>query len=160
LDYGRPFLKIWLENVGSTDLAGHSIFLSGIPTNFRYWTRLGVERDATLLAAGWETVAGDTDDNPSMYATPVSGAPTASTILLGMVRKKKADCDLGGYNTGTYWCYLQMAFDNVTIKRGFATEPVWIFCGRYDQLGSRTGPQLALEALARMNACNTLVPNI
>ena len=160
LDYGRPFVKVWLENACATNFVAHEIRIDLVPTDFRYWTRLGVEVDAQAAVYGLEVDAGDANDNPSHYLATTSGAPAASTIILGMVRKKKADVDLVGNDAGNYWNIIQTRFDNVTVTRGQATEPVWIFCGRYDQLGSRTGPQLALEALARMNACNTLVPNI
>jgi hypothetical protein len=161
MDYGKPILKVWLENACSTDFTGHVIHVDLYPTDFRYWTRLGTEEDANAAAYGTPEVdAGDADDNPSHYVATTAGAPAAATILLGMVAKKKADRDLSGYDAGAYWSYLRTIFDNVTIKNGFSTEPVWIFCGRYDKIGSRTGPQLALEALARMNVCNTLVPNI
>ena len=156
-----------MPNIASTFRIGYSqlsgTYLNGWLDEFR--VSKGVARwtanfTPPTAAYGDAATAGDTDDNPSMYVATGSGHLPTSAIILGVMRKKKADCDLFAHDAGNWWDQLRIRLDNVAIKKGFSTEPVWIFCGRCDQLGLRTGPELALEALARMNACNTLVPNI
>jgi hypothetical protein len=161
LDRGRAYGKFTLYNGDSTDKTKCEYRLSLVPTDFRYWTASTTEQDATSAAHGTpDTVAGDADTVNASWVHTTTGAPAAATILTGWARKKQVDCDHNGNDAGDYWDYLSESFDNVTIGQNRAFEPVWLFGGRYDKIGSRTAAQLASEVLDRVTLYQTIIPRV
>jgi hypothetical protein len=159
MEYGRPGFKWYIENGGATDLVKARYQVDLLPTDFRYWTRNGTERDANAGAYGTETQAGDTDTVNVEWVQTTTGAPAASSILLTIARRKKVDADEVATDAGAYWSMIAQDFDNVTRKTGYKFEPVWMSVGRYDKIGSRTAAQLASENLARVTVDHTIIPN-
>jgi len=161
---GRPWVKATAEMTSptTTTVTGIKVdyHLDLTPTTFVYMTRAGTERDAGAAAYGTETTAGDADVTNVMWVQTTTGAPAAASILAGFARKKQADCDHVGDDAGAYWDYISEQFDNVTISQGYSFEPVWIFAGRYDQIGSRTAANIASEVLVRITEHQGLIPKV